>query len=140
MKKITFALFSILVFNSCDEFLIEKNIVGNYCIYKSEGSEGAYLAHKEDNQKGYSGIIEATVFAAGYNENYIIVKQHPRSFPNPPNKKITNYFILQNKKSMDWETKNGLIGPLTLQEFNEKRKELNIPNDVTFTTVIKDLE
>jgi hypothetical protein len=41
---------------------------------------------------------------------------------------------------MDWRSKNGLIGPLTLDQFNAKRKELNIPDDLTFTKEIEDLK
>jgi len=41
---------------------------------------------------------------------------------------------------MNWKTKNGLIGPLTLEEFKEKRKELGIPDSVTFTFILKELE
>lgn len=41
---------------------------------------------------------------------------------------------------MNWRTKNGLIGPLTQEEFTEKRKELNISDSLTFTKVIEELE
>ncbi len=41
---------------------------------------------------------------------------------------------------MDWKTKNGLIGPLTLDQFNEKRKELNIPDSLKFAYENEDLK
>lgn len=141
MKKITFNLFILLLFASCMGLAIKEKLIDNYYLIASDDINGLDLCyHESSDGDNYNGIIEATVFAVGYNKDYMIVKQHPRIFPNPPDKKITNYYILPLKKEMDWKTKNGLIGPLNLMQFNEKRKELNIPDNVTFTKVIKELE
>lgn len=73
------------------------------------------------------------LFAIWYNDKYIIAKQYPRIFSNSED---TIYdYILPLKRGMDWKNKNGLIGPFTLEQFNEKRSESKIYNDLSFTNV-----
>ena len=67
------------------------------------------------------------------------MKQHPRIWPNLPDKKITNYFIVPRHKKIISEIYKEVIGPLTLEQFNGKRKELHIEN-IQFTIVIKGIE
>lgn len=139
-------LIILLAFAGCSGLAIKEKIIDNYYFIAADDGEGCILSYHESKWTdffggvNYGGLIDATVFAVGYNDKYMIVKQHPRTFPNPPDKTITNYYILTLKKGMDWRSKNGLIGPLTLEQFNEKRQELNIPDEVTFTKVLKDLE
>lgn len=126
-------------FLGCHNFVIEEKLVGNYYLVASDEEYGCNLAFKENKDQDFGTLISPTVFAVGYNDDYMIVKQHPRTFPNPPDKSITNYYILPLKEGMNWRTKNGLIGPLTELEFIAKRKELEIRDDLTFTKVLKDL-
>jgi hypothetical protein len=91
------------------------------------------------DKDGYMiSIIGATVFAVGKDENFIIVKQHPKN-ENRIDKKSVNYFIipLKNKRS-NIEEKN-IIGPLSLKEFNNIKNKFNISN-MNFDIVFKDLE
>ena len=141
MKKIIFYLSILILFFGCQNLAIKEKIIENYYLIASDEVYGTCLSYHEDTEESnYGCVIEAAVFAVGCNDKYMIVKQHPRTFPNPPDKKITNYYILPLKKEMDWRSKNGLVGPLTLEQFNEKRKELNISDEVTFTKEIEDLK
>jgi len=125
---VTFSLFS------CSDFAIKKSIVGNYFLIATDTEDDLGLCyHEPSDDQNYGTIIDATIFAIGFNDKFIIVKQHPRNFPNPPNENITNYYILPIQKGMDWKSKNGLIGPITLEQFNTKKRELNIPEEVKFT-------
>lgn len=137
--KYKLLLFLILcLLYGCIGVAIKENIFGNYYIVATDIDEDLSLTYHEPiDGDNYGIIIQATVFAVGYNEKYIIAKQHPRAFPNPPNKSITNFFILPLSKGFNWRTNNGLIGPLTLEQFNTKRKELNIPDSLKFT-IVKD--
>lgn len=131
----------LLAFAGCSGLAIEEKIIDNYYLIATDVGEDCSLSyHEPTDGSNYGTIIEATVFAVGYNDKYMIVKQHPRTFPNPPDKKITNYYILPLRKGMDWKNKNGLIGALTLEQFTEKRKELNIRESLTFTKEIEDLK
>lgn len=141
MKKLILYLSIIVLFGGCHGLAIEEKIIENYYLIAGDEPAGTFLSYHESSEgNNFSGLIEATVFAVGYNDKYMLIKQHPRAFPNQPDKKITNYYILPLKKGMDWRTKNGLVGPLTLEQFTEKRKELNIPDEVKFTKEIEDLK
>ena len=138
MKHLIFYLSISLLLFGCQQLAIREKIIDNYFLVAADASQWTSLSYHEDTEgTNYGSLIESSVFAVGYNDKYMIVKQHPCKFPNPPNKNITSYFILPLKKGMDWRTKNGLIGPLTLEDFNKKRKELNIPNCLTFTREIE---
>jgi len=140
MKTSVLLLFCTAVFSSCQDFVVEQRIIENYYLTASDELDGTALSYHEPiDGSNYGTIIDATVFAAGVDNRYMIVKQHPRNFPNPSDKSITNYYILPLKARMDWRTKNGLIGPLTLEQFNAKRKQLDI-SGIKFTTVLKELE
>lgn len=137
MKIIVFfSVFSLLLLNGCQDLAVKDNIIGNYYLVAADKIEGTCLSYHESDDLNYSCLIEAAVFGVGFDERYMIVEQHPWKFESPLNRNITNYFILPLKKGMNWRSKNGLIGPLTLEEFKEIRKELNIPENLKFTKEI----
>ena len=148
MKKAFYFVIYIVVLFFCAAYLFSlgqgfallEKITDNYYITAPDTDDQAALSfHTDDSGDIYSTIVDATVFAEGHNNKYMVLKQHPYKFTIGTNKTITNYFILPLLKTMDWKTKNGLMGPLTLDEFNKKRKELNIEY-IQFTTVIKSVE
>ena len=140
MKQIIQYLMTLLILTSCGEFAIEEQVVGNYYLIATDVGDDCGLSYKGFDENSYGVIISATVFAIGYNERYLIAKQHPRNFPARPDKGITNYYILPMMEGFDYRTKNGLMGPMIELEFKKKRKELGVSEELTFTKVFKDLE
>jgi hypothetical protein len=141
MKVRIIYLLLLFLLSGCLGFDIEEKVVGNYYLVAADAPEQLSLSYHEPADGDiYGTIIDGTVFAVGYNEKYIIVKQHPWTFPNQTNNGVTNYFILPLSKGFNWKTNNGLIGPLTLEQFNEKRKALNIPESLSFTNVKANLK
>lgn len=74
------------------------------------------------------------IYSVGYNSDYIIAKQHPQKgdFYSEPDYSITNYFIIdieENNKGY----KQGVIGPLTKEQFDSKMDELGISEKIKFT-------
>ena len=134
MKSKIICLSLLCLLSGCMGFDTKEKVVGNYYLVAPDEESQLSLCYCDPADKnGCSGVIEETVLAVGYNERYIIVKQHPRAFPNPPNKMVTNFFIVPITGGFNDITMNNLIGPLTLEQFNDKRKELNIPASVKFT-------
>lgn len=121
-------------FCGCTGTYTKIKIVENYFLIATDVAEDLSLCYHESNDdSNYGIIIQPTVFAIGFDDNYIIAKQHPRIFTKFSDKKVTNFFILPRKRIFDWRTKNGLIGPLTENEFIKKRAELKIADEVKFT-------
>jgi hypothetical protein len=69
------------------------------------------------------GRIDETVFAVGWNERFIVAKQHPKN-----DRKVTRFYILD----MTGDSRNSdpsvcVTGPLTQDEFDSKRGSLKLP-------------
>ena len=139
VKKYVGYIVSIFILLGCNG-IQEEQLVGRYYLtamdYVDEGMNLSYVLESGD----FIGVVNSTVFAVGYNDEYIIVKQHPRKFPNPPDKSITNYFIVPIKDQVHASPDENKIGPLTKEEFVIKRKELGISDSLTFTKVFSELE
>lgn len=133
-------LYFILLFGIGCKGLSDDNIIGPYYLVAVDGNDNMTLSYSvnEDNSS-FVGLVKPCVFAAGYNNKYIFIKQHP-VLNDKFEKRITNYYFVPIYKKNDYFPEIGIIGPLTLGQFNEKRKELNISDSVKFTTVIKELE
>jgi len=129
----------ILILIGCDG-MDNEHIVDRYYIGTIDFVENGMALYCQLDDGNYIGVINETVFAIGYNEDFIIAKQHPAKFPNPPDKSITNYFIVPIKDKVHQSPDENKIGPLTETEFIAKRKELGVPEELTFTKVLKDLE
>jgi hypothetical protein len=62
---------------SCFRFFVhEKHLIGNYYFIAVDTDKDMNLSYKLENGD-YMGVAGSTVFAAGYNDDFIIVKQHP---------------------------------------------------------------
>ena len=135
MKPILPALLLSVMTISCDG-LHKEHITGNYYLVSTDYVDEDLSVSYDLGDGSYIGVVNETVFAVGYNKDFIIAKQHPAKEINNPDKSITNYFIVPITNKVDkWPDENK-IGPLTELEFLIKRKELNIPEDLTFTNEI----
>jgi hypothetical protein len=121
----------------CQGFVKNDKLIGNYGLVAVDDDIQSCLCHFDPAQKdGCVPVVTQTVYSIGFNSKYIIAQQHPNN-----NRKIINYFIVPvNYKNKHWGDNFGSIGPLTLEQFNEKRKELGIPDSLRFTIVNDDLK
>ena len=136
-KSIFFLLAIVFCFYSCGSGAYNKTLNGGYFLSALNNMEDMYLGY-QDGENGI-GIITATVFAVGQNDDYIILKQHPRDFPNKPDKSIVNFYLIPLKSNISKSIDKNYYGPLTLREFEQKKKELGIKN-IEFNKVFSSLE
>ncbi len=115
-------------------FAYEKELPGKYCIQATDTLDQMSIAKMpSDDSNLYSGVIPATVFAVGWNEHFIIAKQHPRDSHNITNKDVTQFYILR--------VSDGTVsGPWAEPAFDAERKKLGVPKDLTFTSVFDNLK
>ena len=129
-------LFCVLICFGCD--FRNKELIKGYSI-ASIDEDAANSIYYNDN--GFDvGVVNPTVFAVGYDSKYIIVKQHPREFPNPPNKLITYYYIIPLVNKVHLAPDKNKIGPLSLHEFELKKAELGVSRELDFTILYKNLD
>lgn len=129
MKKVVIALLlsTLCMYTSCFFDSSTEELTHGY--------ELAWIDFK-DNQAIYKGEeqVPGYVASVGYNSDYIIAKQHPQKgdFYSEPDYSITNYFIIDIKEN-EKGYKQGVIGPLSKEEFDSKTGELGIDNKLNFT-------
>ena len=114
----------------------EKNLTGRYALWAVDTRETMSLVRTEPPGKtGRCAIdrVSATVFGVGWSDSFIIAKQHPREFPNEPDRSITNWYIVRTADDT-------VFGPFDEETFAVKRDELGVPGDLEFTLVFDDLK
>ena len=80
--------------------------------------------------RGPLGLMEGQVFHLGWNQDFIIAKQHPNC-----DQAETSYFIINIKEnqSVAFSQTDGVYGPMDEYRFLELFKEMGIPKEVRFT-------
>lgn len=130
--------FFIFFIPGCFNQRYKKDLINGYALYAYDTNEDMTLMHFD--KYGGLEIISPTVFSVGYNEDFIIAKQHPTIYPAKENKSITNYFIVPLKKAVKWTDQDIGIGPLTEIGFIEMRKKLNVADTLTFSIIYDDVK
>ena len=131
-------LLSLFILVGCNDFAVKKHVMGNYYLTAADERDACNLSYLITRSQIYATVVGAKVFAIGHNRDYLIIKQHPRNSPYPPDMELVNYYILPILDgSMNWENKNGLIGPLTLTQFQDSLNELGITTNIAFTILIE---
>ncbi|WP_092447530.1 DUF3997 domain-containing protein [Winogradskyella sediminis] len=135
MKKILGIAF-LLILQSCyfGAGLVEKEITDDYWLFANNTLDEMSIWF---NAEKYSNrlIVPETVFALGENGDFIIAKSHPKNLESGIDKSVTYYHIIEVDKKSPEQSPN-----LTLEQFENKRKELNIPNDLDFDIVYEELQ
>jgi len=106
-----------------------ETITGRYKVMWIDLQVQQFICREfEENSNGCVTVVPEYVFAVGHNESFIIAKQHPTSgFENgfKLDTSVTNYYIIDI--SEESKTKeHQLFGPLSKEEFDQKRKEFGI--------------
>ncbi len=136
MKLVCFVMIFLLA--GCHGFIIHKRVAGSYHLIATDVEEDMALCY-DDGGSGYSIIISQTVFAVGCNDNYIIVKQHPSESVLNINREDTDYYIVPIYPHDKYNIKKEIFGPFTLNQFEQKKKDLGMEN-VEFSLVYKSLQ
>ena len=135
LKKILGIAF-LLILQSCyfGVGLVEKEITDDYWLFANNTLDEMSIWF---NAEKYSNrlIVPETVFALGENGDFIIAKSHPKNLESGIDKSVTYYHIIEVDKKSPEQSPN-----LTLEQFENKRKELNIPNDLDFDIVYEELQ
>ena len=86
-----------------------------------------------------TGITGASVYAVGYDDDFILVKAY-RALKDSMgislqrfNKNTTEYYIIPvNNAQEAWEAQENKYGAFSKKDFEVKRKELGVSDDITF--------
>lgn len=120
-------IFTIFVQN-CDR-IRAKRVTDKYYLIRSEMDLKKYYLSYGLPEGDYIGVIEPDIVAIGFDKNYILVKQNDLG--------TINYFIIRLQiKKFDYFFRQ-VIGPLNKIEFNNKKKELMLPDTLLLYNIDK---
>jgi hypothetical protein len=131
-------------FFDCIDCAYLRQIKGRYALHATDVmSQMAIALADTGNSHSGSSIVPATIYAVGWNSDYIIVRQcNPGA--SKQERAANNYFIVHMIpgdaiKSYSQEMKDAVLGPLDKETFDKKRKELGIEG-IEFSLKFKENE
>ena len=91
------------------------------------------LLSYDQGDGGWDNLVNATVFAVGWDGRYLVAKQHPNG-----DKQITNYFIVDSQHyAIKAKRESFVTGPLSETDFQKIAASMKLP---PFTKVLDSLK
>ncbi|WP_299120093.1 hypothetical protein [uncultured Winogradskyella sp.] len=138
MKKIKslFLVTAIIYFQSClfGAGLVEREVTENYWLFANGYLHEMSLWYHPDDDNS-TIVVDETVFAVGYDDDFIIAKSHPKDSINYINKEITYYHIILRDKLPEYNHIK-----LTKSEFKSIGETIGVPKNIEFTIIYSELE
>lgn len=110
----------------------KKSLTGDYVLLAVDVREQMNVSKMLSGGDAV-GVVPATVFAVGWNADFIIAQQHPLSADTSKGARVTHFYLLRTADGASW-------GPLTAEQFQEERANQGVPSNLSFTLVFQDLE
>ena len=108
--------------------IYEEDLVNGYAVWALDVMQDAAIVLKDKGGSGGTVVVPHMVFAYGWNDDFIIAKQHPEKKDRKVDISITYWYII--------EVASGDVhGPLNEDEFDKLRTELNVPSELSFKTI-----
>lgn len=132
-------LSSVLFVSSCGSSDFVK-LNDSFALWATDDKADMSLCFLEFGEY-WVGVVGPCIFAAGIDNDFIILKEHP-AILDGINRKVALYYILPLKDSINSveEAREKVIGPLTEKEFGMARRKYSVSNSLDFTVVFSDLE
>ena len=108
----------------------EEDLGNGYAVWAADVMEQAMIVHKGKGGSASTRVVQPMVFAYGWNDDFIIAKQHPvkKGEYIKIDISLTYWYIV--------EVASGNVhGPLSEDEFNKLRTELRVPAKIKFKTI-----
>jgi hypothetical protein len=105
-------------------FVYDKKLTGKYHLSAVDIPEQMSVCYALGEEGSCVGRIDETVFSVGWNERFIVAKQHPSN-----DKSVTNYFILDMTKDGELVDPGvSVTGPLSESEFKKQSQSMTLPD------------
>ena len=120
-----------LLFSGCG-YVHDEKLTGPYRLIAVDVDEQMNVSYSLPNGSAV-GRIPETVFSVGWNDRYIVAKQHPKN-----NRSITNYYYLDMSHDSAYADPSASVtGPLAESDFLRRRTEIGLPD---FSRTVKALQ
>lgn len=137
MKKVILYI-ALLGLISCDVTWDDK-LIGNYYLLAIDSMSDMRVTYYPKNGSINFDITEGGIYEVGHDANFILVKAYKTMIDSLGNslyrynRDITEYYIIPvNNTQSGLEAQENCFKLLTDKEFEAKRKELGVSDDITF--------
>ncbi len=135
---ISLLILSLPLIQGCG-FVYQRHLTGNYYLIAVDTKDDMDVCyHPQRDDAPYTGITGAGVHAAGYDDDFILVKAYralkdSTGMPSQRYDRTTSeyYIIPVNNTQEAWEAQENIFGPFGKKDFEDKRKELGVSDDIT---------
>jgi len=84
------------------------------------------------------GLPKPTIYQAGANDAYIVLARHPRQWPQPADRSVSEfYYIVRSPTEADAIRPLAVVGPMDEIEFIREKQRLRLPE---FSKIFHDLK
>jgi hypothetical protein len=131
---LAFALAGCFAFSAYDE-----PFVGPYRLLAVDTMEDMILCRAVDDggSCGGDGLPDQTIFAAGADDRYIVLARHPRHWPDPANRAISEfYYVVRAADEATRGPEGHVHGPFDSTQFASEVQRLHLPG---FSKVLEEL-
>lgn len=109
---------------------VDTELTGDWVVTAPDTASQAGIGIREPGSALTSIKVDAMVFEFGWNDSFIVAKQHPIGEDGwSVDTSITNWFIVEVETAV-------VHGPMTESGFTQLSKDLGIPANVTFTNTL----
>jgi hypothetical protein len=121
--------FTVLILSGCPFMgpVYEEDLVGDYAISATDTMKDAAIIRKGRDPSNAEIVVPRMVFAYGWNDEYIIARQHPEN-DYKVDKGTTHWYVV--------EVLTGKVhGPMDEDAFRTLHTELGIPAQISLKTI-----
>lgn len=109
--------------------LVAVDIPEDMALCRSVGSKGDCVG---------DGLPGPTVFQAGANADFVVIARHPRRWPEPADRSVSEfYYIVRSSAEADIVRPVAVVGPMDKQEYDREKQRLGLPE---FSKIFDDLK
>jgi len=127
-NKIGLSFLLLLLTTACGDTLHHKHIKGNYYYVTENSRSEVCIGYRvNDYDESFVLFITEDVVEEASDDNFIIAKQKLNNSDD-----VVNYYIVSMQEEFTYSPEKFVVGPITLDEFELKRKELGVPENLKF--------
>lgn len=128
-RNLVFALHASLLISGCFGFAHDEVFVGPYRLVAVDADEDMSICFSlADGSCVGDGLPGPTVFAAGFDDKYLVAAVHPPGAEGGPDRSTTHYYYIVRSSTSGTLPRNGTVGPLNEAQFTGETTRLHLPN------------
>jgi hypothetical protein len=109
--------------------IYEEDLGNGYVVCAIDVMRDARIIRKDPKRaSGGFRVVPPTVFAYGWNDDFILAKRHPEKKDRKVDTSVTYWYIIE-------VTSGDVHGLLNEDEFRKLRTKLKVPEEISFKTI-----